>query len=193
MPSVQVLVLLAQLWVPVLVLAHELAHAAVILASTRGPALVLVGTGRRGPKLRFGRRLMIVFTGLGFTGGRCVHAERLTRRQGLAFALAGPAVNVGLGAALLADALAIGPTTAGTVLLGGAVASLEAGVVNLVPFRHGAVISDGAHAYRAATGRDAPGVANVPERQLRPFFVFLLVIVGLLLVASAVAAAIRYA
>lgn len=184
--------LVAQLWVPLLVLAHELGHAAVILASTRGPALVLVGTGRRGPKLRFGRRFMIVFTGLGFSGGRCYHREALTRRQALAFALAGPAVNLGLGAALLADALAAGAGTSRVVLLAGAVGSLEAGLLNLVPLRHGTAISDGAHAYRAATGRDAPAVSRPqPERELRPFFVFLLVIVGLRLVASAVAAAIR--
>jgi hypothetical protein len=180
-PSVQVLLLLAQLWVPLLVLAHELGHATVILTVTRGPVLVLVGTGIRGPRLRFGRRFMIVFSGLGFSGGRCVHRERLTRSQQLVLSLAGPAVNIGMGAALLADALSVGHTTTGAVLLAGAIGSLEAGVLNLVPRRVGAHKSDGAIAYRALTGRDVRAVTRPhPERQLRPVFAVLLALAAVL-------------
>jgi hypothetical protein len=190
--TVLVQIAVIELWLPLLVLAHELGHAAVALTVTRSPVLVQLGrTADRGPRLNVGR-LTIVFSGLGLAGGRCVHGGWLTRREAALLGLAGPAVNLVAGAVLLAAAIAVGHPGhgAGLIWLGGAVASLQAGVVNLVPFHTGREVSDGALIYQALTGRTAPG-ARPPERQLRPFFIVLLAIVGVLVIASAVAAALR--
>jgi hypothetical protein len=78
--------------VPIVTLAHELGHAAAGLKFTKNPVLVRVGRADAAVKLRIGR-LLIVFSPFG-AGGFCRTQGRITRRQALMRALAGPAVNL---------------------------------------------------------------------------------------------------
>ena len=125
-------------WAPVLVLLHELAHAAAALRLTTGKVTVSSGPGEDGPAL-VGDRLELELSPWIFMGlGRCaIDAETLTRRRAEAWvAAAGPVASL-LGAiALTSLALSLEGAAAEWMIMG-AVASGAGFVGTAMPIAYG--------------------------------------------------------
>jgi hypothetical protein len=119
---------MALAWIPLLVLAHELGHAAGILYFTRSP--VAIELGDRPFRLRFesGRCEFDVSPLTAFTfRGRCAWDPlRLKRRRDESWiALAGPGASLLTAAALLAGGMALGaiPPLEAVLVVGGVMAA----------------------------------------------------------------------
>ena len=126
----------------VVVLAHELGHAAIGLARTEG--LVVVRAGSRSPKWRrrFGRlELELGPVPIFRSDGEAELYARVGRTTGVMFALAGPVAG-GLAAALL---YFLGSHLQFLPLLVIAWVALVFDLANLIPFRFRGLRSDGAY------------------------------------------------
>jgi hypothetical protein len=163
-----IVILTAFLGGPVVALAHELGHAAVALRFTRGPVAVRVGRTDVAVK-GWVRRLYITFSPIG-VGGGCLGPKRgeLTRGQALAYALAGPAVNLILTIMLWS----VGRVTVGAarpvLFTLAAVSGLY--LVNLIPHRDSSNLitrgqpSDGMQAVYLLRNRPLPPPASPRTR-----------------------------
>jgi hypothetical protein len=184
-------------WAPVLVLVHEMAHAAVALRLTDGP--VIVG-GSRDTRLAVAGpgRLRVELGASLLTGGRCVFDPaglRVPRGEAW-IAAAGPIASLGcclvLGYAAIAAGLGVRDTTLVAILGPGACAAGIMFVVTALPIRYGAGLdprgdSDGRVIWRVLTGAPPGGVEREsrPEREVRPVFALLLIFIsGLALAAN---------
>jgi hypothetical protein len=138
---------------PLAVLGHELAHAAMALATTRGKVLVIVGYGP-GVSLNFGR-LAVRVSPLA-ASGCCVHrATRDSSDRGL-IAAAGPVASVVLAVVGWRTGQAIGDAH---VFLGGLCSALGAtstaiAVLTALPVRYPASLAIG-------DSRDSDGMTVV--------------------------------
>lgn len=92
-----VLLYLAALWFmvfPLTTFLHECGHALVVLLLTHLPVMIVLGDQRKGLKWQWGRLGVSAGWNIGFVGFIRYNEQQLTRRQGLAVTLAGPAVSL---------------------------------------------------------------------------------------------------
>jgi hypothetical protein len=132
-------------------LVHELGHASVALVRTDGPVRVQVGREPAWFTFRLGRLVLTLDprSPTRKVAGYAAVAGRLSPRERLCFALAGPAAQAGFGALIVAS----GHLVVGTLVAGSA-------ALCLVPRQVGRLRSDGWHALDALRGN---GVGLSPE------------------------------
>lgn len=139
----------------VVVLVHELGHAAVALARTDGLVLVHVGRSPGLVRVRVGRLDLTLDPRPGDEdeAGWALVVADMSRYEAVAYALAGPAANLGL-TLLLAPPLVMLSGTAAYAVGAVVVLSLVVGLWNLVTPQPG---SDGRHALAALRGDPVEG------------------------------------
>jgi hypothetical protein len=119
---------------PLVMLVHELGHAAAALALTRGP--VVVQTGRRAFLTpRIGRLTLAIGPG-GLQAGACWHLAPESRRAEAAIAAAGPLASLATAATAATACLLAPPRAAGLALAAVAVLAALDALANLWPALH---------------------------------------------------------
>jgi Zn-dependent protease len=120
---------------PLVLLVHELGHAAAALALTRGP--VVVQTGRRAWVTPQVGRLTLALGPGGLQAGACWHLAPRTPRAEAIIAASGPLASVVTCAAAGTACLALHPPrTAGLLLAALAILAAFDAVGNLLPILH---------------------------------------------------------
>jgi peptidase M50-like protein len=183
--------LIPVLWAPLLVSAHEAAHALTALEVTTGRVAVIVGGGPNAIEFERGR-WVFQLTPWAIAGGQCMYEPETLRspRDEARIAAAGPLASLAIALVLAVIAVTAKPfaaTLAVVLMLGGTSAFVQF-LLSALPLRYGAGLtaegdSDGLAVWRILTGSFGPS-PRTSERAAHPVFLVLLALLGVLAVLT---------